>query len=147
MVKSGVSVLRALLSLLILVSFLFSSDFKTEQKIYGVIIHALLPQKGAIKVWSDDKSKEKILSFIVGVEFVSSPKEADFLLLSKGEKVQSKGLTFVTNFRLLEAEQNSVIGGFFWQKGRPNILFLRKNLQKHHIKLPQSMQEYIEDNL
>jgi hypothetical protein len=139
--------LRAFLSLLLLVSFLFSSDLKTEQKIYEVIIHTLLPQKEEIKVWSDDVSKEKILSSIVGVKSVSSPEEADFLLLSKEKKVQSKGIRFVTTFRLLEAKQNSVIGGFFWQKGRPNILFLRKNLQKHHIKLPKSMQEYIEDEL
>lgn len=139
--------MRKFFLLLLLAPLLFSSDLKTEQKIYGLIIHSLLPNKESIKVWSDNKTKENILRSIKGVVYVNSSDKADFLLLSQKENLHTKGIKFVTNYQLLEDEKNSVVGGFFWQKGRPNILFLRKNLQKHHIKLPQSMQDYIEDDL
>ena len=126
---------------------LFSSDLKTEQKIYKLIIHSLLPDKKDIKVWSDTSSKEDLLKGIEDIIYVTSPSEADFVLLSKDKKIDKDIIKFVTNIQLLEDHQNSVVGGFFWQKGRPNILFLRQNLKKHDITLPESMQSYIEDEI
>ena len=126
---------------------LLASDIKTEQKIYTLIIHSLLPQKKEIKVWCDDKLKKELIVSIPNVEYTLDANNADFLLLSKNQKIQANGVKFVTNLKLLEAGKDSVVGGFFWQKGRPNILFLKKNLQKHHIKLPKSIQEYIEEDL
>lgn len=128
-------------------SVLFSSDLKTEEKIYKLIIHTLLPQQEEIKAWSDTQHNKEILQTIPNVVVVPSPKDADFLLLSNGKVPNPKALVFVTDFRLLEKMQNIAIGGFFWQKGRPNILFLRQNLQKSSITLPESMQEFIEDEI
>lgn len=139
--------MKKIIFILLLVPLLFASDIKTEQKIYGLIIHALLPQKAEIKVWSDNQSQKEIFRLIQGVKCVENPNDADFLLLSKRKNLTAKGIKFATNIQLLEAEKDSIVGGFFWQKGRPNILFLRKNLKKHNINLPESMQEYIEDEL
>jgi hypothetical protein len=145
--KLGVPLLKKFFIFLLFVPLLFSSDLKTEQRIYDLIIHALLPQKQEIKVWSDTKEKEELLAPMKNVKIVSTPEKADFLLLSREYTPSVQGIKFVTNIQLLESAQESVVGGFFWQKGRPNILFLRKNLQKHHIKLPKAMQEYVEDEL
>jgi hypothetical protein len=140
--------LKKLLILLLLGTLLLSSDIKIEEKIYDVVIHSLLPQNKEIKVWSDNKEKVEILKAIAGVTYVVSPQEADFLLMSKEENLTNlKGIKFVTSYKLLELQSTTAVGGFFWQKGRPNILFLRKNLIKNNIKLPQSMQEYIEDEI
>ncbi len=139
--------MKKIILLLLLVPLLFASDIKTEQKIYGLIIHALLPQKTEIRVWTDSQSPTNIFCLIKDVRCVNNPENADFLLLSKKKNIQTKGIKFATNIQLLEAEKDTIVGGFFWEKGRPNILFLRKNLQKHNITLPKSMQEYIEDEL
>jgi len=140
--------LKKIIFLLLLTPLvLFSSDLKTEQKIYKLIIHSLLPDKKDIKVWSDTSSKEDLLKGIEDIIYVTSPSEADFVLLSKDKKIDKDIIKFVTNIQLLEDHQNSVVGGFFWQKGRPNILFLRQNLKKHDITLPESMQSYIEDEI
>jgi len=147
MVQFGVSILKKIIFLLLIATVLFSSDLKTEQKIYKLIIHALLPNKKDIKVWSDTKSKENLLRGIDDIVYVSSPTKANFVLLSKDKKTNKDVIKFVTNIQLLEAQQNNVVGGFFWQKGRPNILFLRRNLKEHNITLPESMQEYIEDEI
>jgi hypothetical protein len=139
--------LKKFLLLVLLIPFLYGSDLKIEEKIYDLILHTLLPQHKTIKVWCEDSSKEQIFKEIKGVKCIDTPQKADFLLLSRSRMIDAKGLKFVTSYKLLEEDQKSAVGGFFWQKGRPNILFLRSNLEKHHIVLPSSMQEYIEDEL
>jgi hypothetical protein len=148
LVQSGVSVLKKLLLLFILlIPLLFASDLKTEQKIYKLIIHTLLPEKKEIKVWSDSLQNEKLLKTIPNLIVVKDSKDADFLLLDQQNITNTKGIIFVSNYKLLQKLRNKAVGGFFWQKGRPNILFLQENLKKRNITLPQSMQEYIEDEL
>jgi len=135
----------------ILLSFsiiLFADSFSVEKKIYAHIINALYPQRAAvIKVWTDDTAKLRVLQSIPRLKIVKKPQEADFLLVHKEKELQSKGLIFTTDYHTLESYKDRAIGGFYWQKGRPNILFLRQNLKKHHIKLPEDMQEYIEESL
>lgn len=139
---------KVLLILFILFSFSSASDLKTEQKIYKLIIHTLLPNKQTYKVWSDTKHNRELLATTPHVILVNSPKDADFLLLNNDNNLtNTKAIIFVTDFQLLEKMKNSAVGGFFWQKGRPNILFLRKNLQKYKISLPESMQEFIEEEI
>jgi len=140
--------LKKLLLLLLIGPLLFASDLKTEQKIYDLIIHTLVPNTKDIKVWSDTAENKTLLKTIPNITLVEKAQNADFLLLQNQEKLPGiKGIVFVSNYKLLQKPNTSAIGGFFWQKGRPNILFLRPNLNKHNIKLPQSMQEYIEDEI
>jgi hypothetical protein len=148
--KYGVSVLKKFFLIIVaLTTLLSASDSTIEQKIYKVIIEALVPNQETIRVWSDDKKYSKLLSSVDNIIFINNPNDADFLLLDHYHKgiTHARGVIFVTNLQLLEDMQKSAVGGFFWQKGRPNILFLRQNLRKEHITLPNSMQEYIEDEL
>ena len=148
MVKYGVSILKKIIFLCLFIPLIaITSDLRTEQKIYKLIIHSLLPQKKEIKVWSDTPQNRAILNTIPDIIFVKSPRKADFLLLNHDNIPSVKGIIFVTDFKLLQKMHNSAVGGFFWQKGRPNILFLRKNLNKKDLTLPKSMQDYIEDTL
>ncbi len=140
--------MKKILILLCYSIILFADSFSIEKQIYTHIIDALYPQKATIvKVWTDDTSKLKILQSIPQVKIVKKPQEADFLLVHREKKLQSRGLIFTTDYHTLQSYKDRAIGGFYWQKGRPNILFLRQNLKKHHIKLPREMQEYIEDSL
>jgi hypothetical protein len=116
-----------------------------EEKIYSLIIHTLYPAK--VKVYADTPQKKEILKNISKIELVEAPDLADFLLLEHKLRKPVQGVIFTTSYHLLQTYKNQAIGGFFWQKGRPNILFLKQNLQKHHIKLPPSMQEYVEESL
>ena len=140
--------MKKILILLCYSIILFADSFSIEKQIYTHIIDALYPQKATIvKVWTDDTSKLKILQSIPQVKIVKKPQEADFLVVHKEKNLQSKGLIFTTDYHTLEVYKERAIGGFYWQKGRPNILFLRQNLKKYHIKLPEDMQEYVEDSL
>jgi len=139
--------LKKLLFFLLTVQLLIASDLKTEQKIYELILHTVFPNKTVIKVWGDSIHNKELLNTIPNIIMTSSPQKADFLLLKEKLYSPVDGVVFVTNYKLLQKMDKSAIGGFFWQKGRPNILFLRKNLEKKHITLPSSMQEYIEDEI
>jgi len=149
MVEYGVPLLKKILILLSCsIIVLFAESFNIEKKIYTHIIHALYPQKATlVKVWTDNPSKLKVLQSIPRLKIVKKPQEADFLVVHKEKNLQSKGLIFTTDYHTLEVYKERAIGGFYWQKGRPNILFLRQNLKKYHIKLPEDMQEYVEDSL
>ena len=146
--KYGVPVLKKILLLLLLSVTLFAQNpHNVEEKIYALIIHTLYPNKTYIKVFSDTPHYKEILQHISNIKLVSSPQDADFLVLENQLHTPSKGVIFATSYHLLRDYKKDAIGGFYWQKGRPNILFLRKNLQKYHISLPASMQKYVEDEL
>jgi len=126
---------------------LFGASISAEQKIYRSIFHGLFPNKSVVKVWVDDKDKAKRLQGMRDVRIVTSQKEADMLLLAKNFNIRSNKIIFVSSYPLLKRYKDVAIGGFYWKKGRPNLLFLRKNLQKRGIELPQPLQKYIDDEL
>jgi hypothetical protein len=144
----GVPVLKKLFIIfLLLTTLLFGAHNTIESKIYALILHTIFPTKSTIKVFTNDTSKQEILLQLRDVKVVLDPKRADFLLLKKELPQTPQGIIFATTYHLLKEYKKEAIGGFYWQKGRPNILFLRDNLQKYHIHLPKNMQEYIEDRL
>ena len=145
--QSGVSVLKKFLLCIFLVLQLAASSTTSEQKIYTLIIKALFPYKENILVWVDEEEKKKLFSSIPNITICKDKNDADILIVGHTQNIQSDSLIFTTNYHLLKEYQNTAIGGFFWQKGRPNLLFLNKNLKKHHIELPASMQNYIEKSL
>ena len=128
-------------------SLLFSSEADIEKKIYTLIIHSVFPTKQEIKIWTDDSKKMSLLNKISSVKLIKDPGNADLLIVKNSLKTPSQALIFTSTYRALEHHEDKAIGGFYWQKGRPNILFLEPNLKKHHIILPNSMDEYLESSL
>jgi hypothetical protein len=131
-------------------TLLIAKDTDIESKIYITIFHAIYPNKNNIKVYTNDNSKKNFLKNIYQVRLVNNPKDADLLLLYKAIDIDIKniyGVIFATTYHLLKDYKDVAIGGFYWQKGRPNILFLKQNLKKEKISLPQNIQKYIEEEL
>ena len=80
------------------------------------------------------------------INIVTECSNADLIILSTTKKIPqecSNKILFGTRYSHLK--NPNVIGSFFWQKGRPNILFYEKRLQKNDIKLHSSFNKYIED--
>ena len=146
---TGVYVLKSLLSLL-LILLLQASPLEAEKKIYQIIIKAIFPTKHIVRVWLDNPKAFAAILYLSTIKVVENPQKADILFISKQDsfsKISFNKIIFVNSYKLLKNYQNIAIGGFFWQKGRPNIVFLRRTLQKHHIHLPVKFQKYIEDKL
>ncbi len=76
---------------------------------------------------------------------VNNCKQADIVLLPTTKDLQKqcrKKILFATNINTLKNKR--VIGAFFWQKGRPNMIFYKKRLKQKRIKLNASFSKYIE---
>jgi len=72
--------------------------------------------------------------------------DADFVIVSTLDMLPQScdgKLTFTNKYRLFMKEDR-IIGAFFWQKGRPNIIFGKKRLERENITLSADFQKYIE---
>lgn len=134
---------KIFLSLLIITS-LYANDIKLASKIFNNIISEIT-QKTNSKVYlhTNIKSLEEYQGSIVEVY---DCEEADVVILSTLKNIPDKcngKVLFGTRYYHLKNKK--VIGAFFWQKGRPNILFYQKRLYEHSIYLSTEFNQYIED--
>ena len=124
---------------------MFSSDIgRLQAQILSTIAHALV-DKNSLNVCLDDKDLESSKKYAKSLKFVSCSK-ADIVFTSKAKDVDTKcktGLVFATSYYLYR-HSPMVVGAFFWQKGRPSIIFRKKQLKKLGIKLPGEFSKYVE---
>lgn len=138
--------MRKLILFIILPILLISSSVETEKEIYNIILKALFPSKSIVKVWSDESSKNSLFKSIDGVHIVKNKKEADILMLFNTYDTQERHQAiFANGYLVFQRNKGNAIGGFYWQKGRPNLIFVKNKLQKRGIVLPEKLQKYIED--
>lgn len=135
--------------LLLLFSIAFGSTKEIERQIYAHIFRSLVPNKQTIAIYVESPHKKMILSQIPFVEVVPSIKEAQIVLLDKeiNDASLCHKLVLVGNYYLLKRLSSCAVGGFFWHKGRPTVIFLEPNIKKFHIHLPPDMQKYVESEL
>ncbi len=140
--------MKKLLLILTAAILLFASPTDKERNIYRTILNAIFPDKTVIRVWIDNPKKRKIFENIARVEVVENNKEADILILYHTFDVPvDNKIVFADGYLVFEHFKNRLVGGFYWQKGRPNLVFIKKNLKDHNISLPPSLKEYIEDDM
>jgi len=133
-----------ILLILFLVSTIYAGDLKLASSIFEKLTTAITHEKNPkIYVYSDIDAIKK---FHFKFNIVDDCSDADIVLLSTTKDIPStcRGkVLFGTRYKHLRNEQ--VIGAFFWQKGRPNILFYKSRLEKKHINLDASLDKYVED--
>jgi len=72
--------------------------------------------------------------------------KADIIIINKKLDLPAgceEKAIFSTHYRTYLKNEN-IVGSFFWQKGRPNIIFRRAYLEENKIRLSQSFQKYID---
>jgi hypothetical protein len=72
--------------------------------------------------------------------FVKNNNDIDFLCKSP---IEGK-LFFTNNYKKL-VNNTKYIGAFFWNKSRPNIIFIKNRLVERNIKLTAEYEKFIED--
>ncbi len=140
--------MKKLLFILVTALVLSASALEKERRIYRTILTAIFPDKQIIHVWLDNPKKREIFEKIDRVKVVKNHKDADILILYKSFDIPTDDkIVFADGYLVFEHYKNKLVGGFYWQKGRPNLVFIKKNLKSHDIKLPESLREYIEDGM
>ncbi|WP_457597044.1 hypothetical protein [Hydrogenimonas sp.] len=120
-----------------------------EKRVYESIFEAIFPQKESIYVWTDNEAKKELFKKIRALRLTDDQKKADILVLYKTKtKIDpdANGLWFAGTYLVYQKLKPHLFGAFYWQKGRPNLIFFEKQLQTLHIDLPDQFKKYIEAN-
>jgi len=140
--------MKYLISLLVIVAInLSASIVSVEQKIYASVLKALYGKDKTVLVWTDDQEKRLVFYHIANVKIVKDPQNADILFVYHNMDINTDKPIFVGSYRLLKHYKDKAIGGFYWQKGRPNLLFLGPNLQKLGMHVDKTLKQYIDEGL
>lgn len=114
-----------------------------ESSIFKEVIGAMVKtDKPKVFIYKENNSLQKHSD---GLELVYSCSNADVVVVSTLKNLPDlcfDKIIFGTKYSHLK--DSRVVGAFFWQKGRPNILFYKDRLDKNDIKLDSSFDKYIE---
>lgn len=98
-----------------------------------------------VYVWADSADKATVISGISFVKVVQNKNDADFLIINKiNNSLPSNKKVFADGYLVFKTCKEKLVGGFYWQKGRPNIVFIKNNIEKYNIRLPDDLKKYIE---
>lgn len=149
--------MKALLILLMIFSFSYSKQYiftvnkydkeiELEAKIISDIASSSI--NGKIKLFIPKISIQENEIYSKYFDLSEDCESANFVFDKKGlMKTSCKTfdkLFFTNNYKRLIAN-DKYYGAFFWNKSRPNIVFLKQRLDKNSIKLSKDYTQFIED--
>lgn len=107
-----------------------------------------LTGKSYVKIY-DPALTPDMRSYMSKGSIVASCEQADIVIVNSINQVESKCMNktvLVTRYNLLSQVEQAV-GALYWQKGRPNLLFLKGRLGSRGIALGNDYSPYIEEKL
>ena len=133
----------------LLITFLFfamlltASDSTLESSIYKAIsIDLTKSEKPKIYIYKEIVSLQKYHN---NIEVVAKCEDAEIIVISTlNEFPGNCNGKIVLGSRYAHLKDKRVVGSFFWQKGRPNIVFYADRLAEHNITLSEDFQKYVE---
>jgi len=134
--------LKKLFLSLLLISVLFSDDIEIEKNIYETIFLALVEIEKPF-VYSEDNILSLGLRPALFTQ-VDNCAEADIVVMTKSTLARECQDKVVVGTRYRHLKKDYVFGAFFWQKGRPNILFKKTKLEEKNIVLTSDLIDYME---
>ncbi|MEA3370477.1 MAG: hypothetical protein U9Q40_03990 [Campylobacterota bacterium] len=135
--------MKIILLAFFIITTLCASDDKKASTIFNLIAKNIT-KKTAPNIYLH-KYNKSIKKYPGNLNIVTKCEEADLVILSTTKDIPqecSKKILFGTRYSHLK--NSNVLGAFFWQKGRPNILFYQERLKREKIKLSPSFDKYIE---
>jgi len=149
--------MKIIILILSILSFAFSSQYTflikeydkeidLEAKIVAKIAKSSIKDEVRLFIPNISSMEKKVYSkyFTLG----DSCKSSNFIFVKKADDSikscpKKDKLFFTNNYRKLLSDKK-FYGAFFWNKSRPNIVFIRKRLDINHIKLPESYAQFVE---
>lgn len=123
------------------------SKSSIETQIIDKIAISMFPNQ-KVTAWGETAYHKNMIQQSTKILPTDSFTNANLLIISKKipENTSANSIIITTEYSLL-AKDPRIVGAFFWQKGRPNLLFLRERMQKSNVTLDREFDKYIEDNL
>lgn len=131
-----------MLFLLIQSQYLFSFDIDTASKIYDKLFYAVF-KKEDIKVYVNDDEYKKMVLSSQYLKLTQEIEDSDIIIIRKVEEINEikDKIAFSIDKDLLDQNTN-IIGAFYWNKGNPEIIFIKDRLEKHNLNLLESFKKY-----
>ncbi len=131
-----------LIFFLVQIQYIYSFDIETAAKIYDKLFYAVF-KKENIKVYvNDDEYKRMILSSQY-LKLAEKIENSEIVIITKEEEIKEikDKVAFCVEKDLLENNTN-IIGAFYWNKGSPEIVFIKERLEKYNLNLLESFKKY-----
>ncbi len=138
--------MKKIILFLFIVTSLFSFNaIDIQIKILSKIAHEVV-KKDVVKIYTDKRDfyKKKLSS--TDIKFVSSIDKADIVFVSNRYellKCSHKPYILTTSYQLYKLNPD-VLGVFFWQKGRPNIIIRKKVSKEKRLSFSSDFQKFLE---
>lgn len=134
--------MKNLLLLLITITTLFSSE-NYELELYQSVLPTLF-QKKSLLVYTRERELVTMLQHSNVLEIANNCKNADLLIGKNFDDLSpecSHKPIFAASYRSFSNLKNA-FGAFYWAKGRPQIHFKLKEIQRYHLHLSPQLQRY-----
>jgi len=124
-----------------------SFDVDTASKIFNKILTGIF-SKPTIYVYTPNPSYVEVIHRAKNLVVTKNKTKADILLLTDLNelRVDQNRLSFTTSLSVLR-KRETVIGAFYWEYGRPKIVFIKKRLEHSNISLAKPFEKYIVEEL
>lgn len=123
----------------------FANELEVTTKIMNKISYILI-KKNVIKVFATEEKVRQAIHNSNTMKSINDCHNADLIISNKQSDIPftcKEKMVFYTKYKAFKKDTHAV-GAFFWQKGRPNIMFRKNILSKYHITLPSEFHKYIE---
>lgn len=126
--------------------FLSASEIDIAARIIDKTVTSLFPKNSKVKTWANQKYHIDIILNSRKMSFATYIKDASFYLVGSSipNYFPKDAIIFTTDINLFYKDKR-IIGAFYWQKGRPNLMFLQSRLDKYNLSLSNEFKDYIED--
>ena len=135
-----------IISLLIPLSY--ADEKESATKIVKAMVNVINTSEQKIWIPEDDKNIFKLLNK-GAFNITKKCENANLIILREkrllAPKCMQKPLV-ILDYDLFNDYDNAV-AAFFWKKGRPNIVFIKKRIEKFKITLPLSYEIYEEETI
>lgn len=126
----------------------YDKEIELEAKIISKIaLTSLKNEEPLLYIPQISQSEKEIYSQFFKLS--SSCDDANFVFVKKSKDIFKEcqkydKLFFTNNYQKLLLDSR-YFGAFFWNKSRPNIVFIKERLEYQSIKLPNEYEQFIED--
>lgn len=135
---------------------LFALDQESTLKIYHHVFAALI-RKSTIHVFTNDEEYKRVFALSKRMTLEEDIQNADIALITNNaalraalmqkKSIRKKNIIlFATDYHLLKRSED-IVGAFYWRKGRSQLLFIQKRLDKKGIGLPAEFKQFTVDEL
>lgn len=139
--------MRALLLIVLITLPLVASEAKWTRLLLEQMI-SNIGHEGVQKVYAADTTVRGYLETLETITLVSSCEEAELVVTRQTQTEQGcdRKPAIVLSYRAFKNRQDAV-GAFFWQKGRPTVVYSKTRLDAFGLIVSDDLKKYVVEQL